>query len=179
MKEIIYNYDLLDDKDINNQIQRVKALIINSNNEILFGYANKTYQFVGGHLEQNETLMECLSREVKEESGIIIKFDNLLPFLKIKYYSRNYPEEGLNTLTINNYFIVKTDLKPNADKMELTDYEKEWGYTVKYVSLDKALEVLKNSLDDASKKNPVLDTIEAVKEFIKINTDDTRRSEWR
>ena len=85
MKEIIYNYDLLEDKDINNEVARVKALIINSNNEILFGYADKTYQLVGGHVEKEETLMECLSREIKEESGIEIKFDNLMPFLKIKY----------------------------------------------------------------------------------------------
>lgn len=179
MKEIIYNYDLLDEDEINNQIQRVKALIINSKNEILFGYADKTYQFVGGHLEENETLMECLSREIKEESGIEIRFDELVPFLKIKYYSRNYPEEGLNTITTNNYYIVRTDLKPDFDNRELTDYEKEWGYTVKYVKVEDALSVLENSIGDAKKKNPVLDTIEAIKEYVKICGDDTRRDEWR
>lgn len=179
MKEIIYNYDLLGEDEINNQIQRVKALIINSQNEILFGYADKTYQFVGGHLEENETLMDCLSREIKEESGIQIKFDELTPFLKIKYYSRNYPEDGLNTLTINNYFIVKTDLEPNFDNRELTDYEKEWGYTVKYVKVNDALKILEESIGGAKKKNPVLDTIEAVKEYIKICGEDTRRDEWR
>ena len=179
MKEIIYNYDLLDDKDINNEVQRVKALIINSNNEILFGYADKTYQFIGGHVEENENLMDALSREIKEESGIDIHFDNLIPFLKIKYYSRNYPKEEFNTLTINNYFVVRTDLAPDINNMCLTDYEKEWHYTVKYVSVDNAIKVLNDSLKDASKKNPVLDTIEAVKEFIKISKDDTRRSEWR
>ena len=179
MKEIIYNYDLLTDSEINNQIQRVKALIINSKNEILFGYADKTYQFVGGHLEKNETLMDSLSREIREESGIEIKFDELRPFLKIKYYSKNYPKKGLNTITTNNYYIVKTDLKPNFDNRKLTDYEKEWGYTVKFVKVDDALRVLEESIKDAKKKNPVLDTIEAIKEYIKICGDDTRRDEWR
>lgn len=179
MKEIIYNYDLLEDKDINNEVARVKALIINSNNEILFGYADKTYQLVGGHVEKEETLMECLSREIKEESGIEIKFDNLMPFLKIKYYSRNYPSNGLNTITTNNYYVVRTDLKPNYDNRELTDYEKEWDYTVKYVKLDDALDVLEKSIGDAKKKNPLLDTIEAIKEYIKICGDDTRRDEWQ
>ena len=179
MKEIIYNYDLLDDKDINNEVARVKALIINSNNEILFGYADKTYQFIGGHLENGETLEDCLSREIKEESGIEIKFDNLNPFLKIKYYSRNYPRKGLNTITTNNYYIVKTDLKPDINNRNLTDYETEWGYDLKYISKDKALDELKRGLADAKKKNPVLDTIEAVSEYLKRCEDDTRRDEWR
>ena len=179
MKEIIYNYDLLDDREINNEIQRVKALIINNKDEILFGYADKTYQFVGGHVEDGEDLIAALKREVREESGINLDINYLTPFLKIKYYSRNYPKEDLNTLTTNNYFIVRTDLKPNYGNRSLTDYEEEWGYTVKYIPKDKALQILKESLIDAKKKNPVLDTIEAVSEFLKITTDDTRRDEWR
>ena len=179
MKEIIYNYDLLDEKDINNKVQRVKALIINSNDEVLFGYADKTYQLVGGHVEAGENLTNALEREMKEESGIILDLDNLRPFLKIKYYSRNYPKEDLNTLTINNYFIVRTDLKPDIDKIKLTDYEKEWNYVVKYLPKDKIIEILKNSLPEAKKKNPVLDTIEAVSEFLKQEGEDTRRDEWK
>ena len=179
MKEIIYNYDLLDDKEINNEIQRVKALIINNKDEILFGYADKTYQFVGGHVEDGEDLITALKREVREESGINLDINYLTPFLKIKYYSRNYPKEDLNTITTNNYFIVRTDLEPNYSNRNLTEYEEEYGYTVKYLHKDKALQILKSSLTDAKKKNPVLDTIEAVSEFLKINADDTRRDEWR
>ena len=95
------------------------------------------------------------------------------------FISRNYPSDGLNTITTNNYYVVRTDLKPNFDNRELTDYEKEWDYTVKYIKLDDALELLEKSISDAKKKNPVLDTIEAVKEYIKICGDDTRRVEWR
>lgn len=179
MKEIIYNYDLLEENEINNIVERVKALIINSKGEILLGYADKTYQFVGGHVEANEKLMDALAREVKEESGIILNKLDLIPFFRVKYYNRNYPKKDLNTLTINNYYVIRTDLKPDTSKMELTDYEKEWGYTVKYISKEKALAILKDSLEDAKKKNPVLDTIEAVSEFLKQETEDTRRDEWR
>jgi len=179
MKDIIYNYDYLDDSDINNQVFRVKALIINSKDEILLGYANKTYQCVGGHVEAGEELMDALSREIREESGIILNDLDLRPFFRMKYYNRNYPEVGLNTLTINSFYIIRTDLEPNPDKMELMDYEKEWGYEVKYLPKDKALDILYASLDDAKKKNPVLDTIEAVSEFLRQSEDDTRRDEWR
>ena len=72
MKEIVFNEDNLTDKDINEEVTRVKALIINSNDEIMLGYSNKTYQFPGGHLEDGETFIECLKREVMEETGILI-----------------------------------------------------------------------------------------------------------
>jgi len=43
VKEILYNYDNLSSKDIDEKVVRVKALIINSNNEILLGYSCGTY----------------------------------------------------------------------------------------------------------------------------------------
>ena len=178
MKEIIYNYDNLNNEEINKTIKRAKALIVNSNDEILFGYADKTYQFIGGHVEPGESDEVCLSREIMEESGIDIKFNKLTPFLAIKYYSKDYPKKGDNTITINNYFIIKSDLKPNLDKRKLTDYETEWGYEYRFINKDKALKELEKGILTAKKKNPVLDTIEAVKEYLKITSEEPKKEEW-
>lgn len=67
MKEVIYNYDNLKENEIDEIVIRCKGLIINNKNEIMLGYCHNTYQFPGGHLEENETLLDCLKREVKEE----------------------------------------------------------------------------------------------------------------
>lgn len=75
MKEIIYNENNLKDSDINKVVKRAKALIINSNDEILLGYGDRNYQLPGGHLEDNETYDECLFREIKEETGINIPLE--------------------------------------------------------------------------------------------------------
>ena len=179
MKEIIYNYEWLTENEINNVVERVKALIINSNDEILLGYADRTYQCVGGHVEEGESSMAALMRELKEESGLVFKDLDLKPYFRVKYYNRNYPKEGVNTLTINSYYVIRTDMLPDDSIRELTDYEKEWGYIVKYIHKDKVLDELRNSLADAKKKNPVLDTIEAVSEFLKQEKEDTRRDEWK
>ena len=77
MKEIIYNNYNLKDSDINKEVKRARALIVNSHDELLFGYSDNTYQTIGGHLEEGETYLECLSREIKEESGIELTFDNI------------------------------------------------------------------------------------------------------
>ena len=83
MKEILYNYDNLKLEDIDEVVTRTKGLIINSNNEITLGYSHKTYQFPGGHLEDGESLEECLLREIEEETGIEIKDAKLKPFEKM------------------------------------------------------------------------------------------------
>ena len=178
MKEIIYNYDNLKLDDINNYVRRAKALIINSDNEILFGYVDNTYQFIGGHVEEGETDLECLNREIIEEAGMNINSYNLTPYLAIKYYSKDYPEKGINTITTNSYYIINTDLKPDKDKRKLTDYETKWGYEYRYIDKNKALDELNKGLILAKKKNPVLDTIEAVKEYIKITSNEPKKEEW-
>ena len=117
MKEIIYNENNLKDSDINKVVKRAKAIIINSNDEILFGYGDKNYQLPGGHLEDGETYDECLAREVKEESGMDIPLEKREPLLTIKYYCKDYPKKGINTEYLAKYFCIKTDLKPNLNKI--------------------------------------------------------------
>lgn len=93
MKEVFYNYDMLTEKDINNVVTRVKVLLINSKKEVLLGFGHKTYQFPGGHLEENETLAECLVREIREETGIELEETERTPFFVIKYFKQDCPEK--------------------------------------------------------------------------------------
>ena len=64
MKEIIYNEDNLNVNDINNVVERAKAIIVNSKGEILLGYGNNNYQIIGGHKENNETYKDCPSYQM-------------------------------------------------------------------------------------------------------------------
>jgi len=75
MKEYVYNIKNLTDKDIDRVITRTKILFINSKNELLLGYSHGTYQFPGGHLENDEDLSICIKREMLEETGININTD--------------------------------------------------------------------------------------------------------
>ena len=73
------------EEDLDFEVIRVKALIVNNKNEILIAHNNNTYQFPGGHKEDDETLEKSLVREVKEETGIDV---NLVmgPFMSITTY---------------------------------------------------------------------------------------------
>ena len=105
MKEVLFNPDNLTKEDIEEVVVRTKAIIVNSNNEILLGYCHKTYQFPGGHLEENESLNSGLIREVKEETGITLT-GKLEPFFAIKYFLKDYPVLGNNRSIEIYYFLI-------------------------------------------------------------------------
>ena len=136
LKEIIYNNDYLTDEDITEKTYRARGVIINSNDEILLGYCDELYQFPGGHVEDNETILECLIREIKEETGIELNYNDK-PFYIVKYYNKDYPKKGINRYTEFDYFLIKTDQKPNLNNTNYDEYEKENNYELKYIKLDK------------------------------------------
>lgn len=161
MVERVFNSDNLTDKDIDEVIVRTKALIVNSKDEILLGYAHKTYQFPGGHLEENESLNECLKREIKEELGIDLEVINM-PFMKVTYYTRNYRSTGKNRKNEIYYFIINSDLEPDMSKANLDFNEIAGNYTPKYVSLNDIETVLISSIPD----NPINEII--VNEMLEV-----------
>ena len=73
MKEIIINDHQLTDDDIEMKVVRVKGLILNSKGKILLAHNNHTYQFPGGHVDDDESMDECILREIKEETGISLE----------------------------------------------------------------------------------------------------------
>ena len=147
MKEIIYNDDKIKDSEIDEVVIRNKGLIINDNNEILLGYCNKTYQFPGGHLEQNETLYEGLKREIKEETGITLK--NIYePVLLIKYYTKNYRNTNKTRLNKIYYYYIKTNEHYHLDELDLDEYEKKGNYKLKYVNLENIEDLLLQTIKD-------------------------------
>lgn len=169
METIFYNEDNLSKDDINYSVKRAKMLIINSNNEILLGYGHNTYQIIGGHVEDKETYDECVIREVKEETGIILPLEKREPFFQILYYCKDYPKKGLNSEYIINYYSIKSDLKPNLDKVNLTDNEKEGLFEFRYINLDNVISVLEDNLKICKNKNTVNDTINAISIYLKLN----------
>ncbi len=171
MKQIIINNDNLIEKDIDDTVIRTKALIINSKNEIMLGYSNKTYQFPGGHLEKNETLEDSLKREIKEETGIEINKINKKPFMKITCYSKNYRNTNKNRRNDIYYYIINTDKTYNKNKTNLDKQEIENNFTIKNIPLTKVEETLIKSIPDNSiNKLIVNEMLEVLKEYKKTSS---------
>lgn len=173
MKEILYNYDNLKLEEIDEVVTRTKGLIINSNNEITLGYSHKTYQFPGGHLEEGETLEECLLREIEEETGIKINDATIKPFEKITYYNKNYRGTGKNRKNDIYYYIIKTDAKFDMNNAKLDDWEKDGNFTVKTLPIENVEQVLIDSIpDNPINKVIVEEMLDIFKEYNKITNMD-------
>lgn len=169
MKEILYNYDNLNLEKIDEVVTRTKGLIINSSNEITLGYSHKTYQFPGGHLEDGETLEECLLREIEEETGIKIRDAELKPFEKITYYNKNYHGSGKNRKNDIYYYIIKTNAKFDMSNAKLDIGEKEGNFTVKTLPIKNIEQILKDSIpDNPINKVIVEEMLDIFKEYKKI-----------
>lgn len=161
MKETIYNYDYLTLEDITEVSIRVKALIINSTKEILLGKSDISYQFPGGHLEDNESLIEALKREVLEETGIEIGDEEIdRPFYKVIYLNKDYPVKGINRKSEIYYYVVKTDKEVDLSKVKLTENETKNNYRVEKMPLLSSIDIISKNDNDKVIERDLIDAIE-------------------
>ncbi len=157
--EKIYNEDFLADSDIDEKTIRSRAIMLNSNDEILMCYSNglSHYEFPGGHLENGESLKTGLRRELIEETGINIEVNDMIPFYLIKYYCKNYHQSSKNRLVEIYYFIIYTDLKFDYYNRSLDINEINQNYECRYVSTDNLHNILLYNKQTTKERNTALD----------------------
>ena len=172
MKEYIYNYDNLLESDITDIVIRMKVLLIKNNN-IILGYERGIYQFPGGHLEENESFIECIKREIMEETGIeVLEKDIGDPFYKIVYLNKDYPEFGKNRKSEIYYYVINTNKEVDLNKTNYTKNELEGNFQVKEISIDTVIKVLEDNVIN-NEKNKVItpDMIRVIKEYMRLNSN--------
>lgn len=147
MKEIIINDFNLSDDDIEENVIRVKGLIINSKGKILLAHNNHTYQFPGGHLEDGEEMDECIVREIKEETGIQVSIEEK-PFLCIKTYDNDYFGTGRKVLNSIYYYRFLTDEMPNFEETHYDELELATDFNLFYVVFADLENFLKKGMKD-------------------------------
>ena len=161
MEEIVFNVNNLKDEDIESEVIRVKALIINSSNKILLAHNNNTFQFPGGHIEEDEEMDECIEREVLEETGIHVLVKEK-PFLCIKTYDNNYFDTGKKVLNSIYYYRFFTDDKPNYEETHYDELELATDFDLFYLNFSD----LKNFLLECIDKDKI--DVNIGKEMIEV-----------
>ena len=167
MKEFVINDDNLRDEDIEKKVVRVKALILNSKGNILLVYNNNTYQFPGGHVDEDEEIDECMKREIREEVGIDVEVDD--PFLSIETYDNDYFGTGKKVLNTIYYYRVFTDLEPDFSKTKYDALEMKTDFDLFYVDFSSLEEfiITKMNSDEIDPKI-AREMLHVVKEYNKI-----------
>ncbi len=157
MKYKIFNENDLKDDEIDETVVRVKAFILNNNNEILMASSNGGVQLVGGHVEDGEDVKEALKREIKEEAGIEVLSNEISePFYEIRHYMKNYFDTNKNVIAKMVYYVVKTNKMPNLTLINRTKQEENYAFDIKFVTLDSFEKVVKECTKNEKEINRVI-----------------------
>lgn len=122
------------------------ALIFNNNNELLILKTSyKDYWSIpGGVIDFDESPLEALIREIKEEIGINIKIKNLISLEYKSEKNKRYADESLQFIFLSEKFNSKDIKKIKVDGKEVIGYE--------FVPVSKALKLLSSRHSNRIKK---------------------------
>ena len=165
VNQVIHNEDNLTLNDANRVTRRAKLIVENNNDEILICHMGVKYFLIGGHIDNDESDEQCLTREVAEESGITLDFSNILPIASSNYINKDYPKNGDITYTNTNYYAIKYDLVPNIEMQNLTEEEIKENFKLMYIPKNEVI----NFLENTKEINATLsDTIMAIKVYLNL-----------
>lgn len=132
-REEVHNKNLLHNE--------VACFIINSNKEILLQkrspnkrYSPNKYGLCAGHVMANEKLIDALMREIKEEIGITVKEEDLIPLGNKEYF------HDTTNSHITYFYYILLDL--NID--EFTIQEEELT-EVRWFKIDEIIDIVNSS----------------------------------
>ena len=165
VNQVIHNEDNLTLNDPNKVTLRAKLIVENNNDEILICHMGVKYFLIGGHIDNDESDEQCLTREVAEESGVTLNFSNILPIASSNYINKDYPKNGDITYTNTNYYAIKYDLVPNIEMQNLTEEEKKENFKLMYIPKNEVINFLKNNKEINA---TLSDTIMAIKVYLNL-----------
>ena len=120
----------------------VRGIIIRDG-KIAMMHSNKYdyYKLPGGGIEPEETLEDTLIREVREESGLIVKPETIKEFGYVRRIEKGKYEDIF--VQDNYYFLCEAE--STVVEQELEDYEAEEQFVLEFVSVTDAISVNESS----------------------------------
>ena len=182
MKQITFNETNLKSDEIDRNVRKVRAIVINKEGKALVTKCAGKYMFPGGKIDGNETEVQALKREILEESGIEIDTDSIQPFLQIDTYSRNYYDRhtnrDINKHTQTTFFEIHTNEQINEGKQSLTESEKSAKLKTEFKNLS-IIQYLVETNNIQSKNKEVFDReiLTAIREFSRHKQNSRQETE--
>ena len=140
----LFDLDLkdYDDKDFIRNRHSVRGIIIRDG-KIAMAYVEKygCYKFPGGGSERDETKVETLVREVREEAGLVVKPETARPYGIVTRTQKS--RLGDRYHQDNFYYLCEVGDK--TVPQELTDAEAENGYRLEFIDPYEAIRISRTS----------------------------------
>lgn len=127
----------------------VRGIIIRGNTiAMMHSLKYDYYKLPGGGIEEGESLEETLIREVKEESGLVVKESSIKEFGLVRRIEKGMIEDIF--IQKNYYFLCEAE--EEIEEQDLDDYEADERFTLEFVTVEQVLDV-NNNHDHGEKVN--------------------------
>lgn len=98
------------------------------------------YKLPGGGIEAGETYEDTLIREVREESGLVVKPSSI----KKLGYVRRIEKGKIEDIFVQDNYYYLCEVEERRVEQSLDDYEEEERFVLEFVSPEYAIEVNEN-----------------------------------
>lgn len=173
--EQLFTIDLKDYNPNGEKIYRpsVRGIIFDGKNNIAMIYSQKRhfYKFPGGGIEKDETHLEALAREIKEETGMVLIPDSVKEFgevLKIQ----NGDKSGKDKIHVQQNFYYTCKVEDEIGEQELEDDEKDLDFVLKFIPVDEAIRANATFQSDNSFEKQMAEREKRVLEIIRNRLED-------
>ena len=119
-----------------------------STNKILLANYAGMYLLPGGKIDEGEDPLDAVSREVKEEAGLIFEKDDFRLFSILLYGKRNYESKGGQKITkaLNDLvFVIPYSKLTDKIDTKLSKNEKKDDFSLSWVNLDCVIKLIEEN----------------------------------
>ena len=118
----------------------VRGIIFDGEGKIAMIYSRKYhfYKFPGGGIEGDETHLETLAREIKEETGMTLIPESAKEFGEVLKIQKG-DESGKDTIHIQQNYYYTCEVEDEIGDQNLDDGEKSLEFVLKFVPVEEAI----------------------------------------
>jgi len=132
--------------------EAVKGVIVRGKQILMIhSQKNRDYKFPGGGIEGNESPMETLIREIKEECGAVVSEIGEKIGTVIEYKKANEPQYDVFKM-VSSYYLCQI-IEKNTE-LKLDPYEQALGFHPVWVSVSEAMNQNKKILQTQTANPP-------------------------
>lgn len=118
----------------------VRGIIFDDNGNIAMVYSRKYhyYKFPGGGIEGDESHIETLAREIKEEAGMTLIPESAKEFGEVlRIQKKDEADDDVILIQYNYYYTC--EVEDEIGEQNLDDEEKDADFVLKFVPIEEAI----------------------------------------
>ena len=144
--KIVINPDNLVPNEEFQTFHKVRVILENSQGQFAISNEGGKCIFPGGKREKNETDLQAIQREVKEETGISLKESDFLELLELETLYKNFYDYRSKSLkprfTSTIYYYAKCSDEINTENMNLSPGEISENFSIAFVNKEQLVKLL-------------------------------------